>query len=1048
MAVIQPGKGRGGEPCALLVEGSPSIHRPLGQRLRDQGVVLMTVDSVQSAREVLEGRAFGVVVVDLVLADGSGLEVLDAVRASDSAAHVIVMSGSADNRDRTAAYERGANDYVVKPCLLRELASRVVAVGRWADPEVDALLTVGRLTIDLRARQVRDGRRTLDLTGKEFDLLAFLAARPGHVFSRTELLRAVWQSTPDWQQAATVTEHIRRLRAKIETDPRHPQILRTVRGSGYRLDLPATDAPDGDRGATFERGTIIHVGGRIVHADQAAGVLLGPTPEARLVGRQIFELAAPTSQRAIRERVAVSGPGSSRRTQLIDLERTDGTEVSVEVASEQTNWEGQPAEQVTLTHVPDLSARLRRLVTGVLGEVTDAVIITDLHFHLRSWNQAAERLYGWREHEVLGRHLLDVLQPLDDVDNDEALAATWENLETTGRWKGQSRHLARDGWAIDVLSSTSLIRDHSGEPILIVAVNRPAPSVTSAQEMAATDDEQIRMGLANDAFVVHYQPIVDLSDDQVVAMEALVRWDHPDRGMLTPAAFIAAAERSGAIIELGDVVFEKACAQAAEWQRAGKNLILSVNISARQLAEPSLYDRIIAVLTATGLDPHHLWLEVTETALIEDVDRANVVLHRLTELGIGITIDDFGTGWASLTYLRSFPIHALKIDRSFVAGVGWNASDTAIVRSILTLGAELGLVVVAEGIETRAQQRALQELGCTIGQGFLHGRPGPASGAPADQAGGSAPTVADSLSPPPTARSNGGGAPPVLPTLASITRVSASSLLTAPHPMPSSPGRSIAVESDMVADLLRGLLRIRSAPAAVDLLHRTIRDMGGTIVPAAEADEHALPVDVSLGEGPPAVVEVERFTVAHMQLERLLPRMVEDARQAVDLLRQTERLVDETSRDELTGLANRRALDGALSGATSGSVVMIGLDHVEDLDDQHGHAAGDVVLVSFAMVLTTHVPAQGTSCRVGSEEFALVLSNVDASGAVELVDRIRTTWSAAAPRPVTFSAGVADVDADGGMAALLAADRALHEAKALGCDRTELAAPRVDREEQ
>lgn len=601
---------------------------------------------------------------------------------------------------------------------------------RSADPETDALLAVGRLTIDLRARQVHDADQMLDLTGKEFDLLAFLAARPGHVFDRAELLRTVWQSTPEWQQPATVTEHIRRLRAKIEIEPRHPRILRTVRGSGYRLDLPGTDAPEANRVATFEPGTVIHVGGRIVHADPAACALLGPTSEADLVGRQVFELAASNSRRATRERMSLTGRASVRRTQLIDLERADGTEVPVEVASERASSEGQLAEQVTLTHVPDLSARLRRLVIGVLSEVTDAVIITDLHFHLRSWNKAAERLYGWREDEVLGRHILDVVRPSGETTDEELLAVAWEHLEDSGRWKGESRHRTRDGSPIDVRNSTSLIRDDSGEPILIVAVNRPAPAAVStaasAEEAAAIyDDDQIRTGLADDAFVVHYQPTVDLANDLVVGMEALVRWDHPDRGLLAPDAFIAAAERSGAITEIGNVVFEKACAQAAEWRRAGMDLTLSVNLSARQLAEPALYDRIVTVLASTGLDPARLSLEVTETVLIDDIDRASAVLHRLAELGISIAIDDFGTGWASLTYLRNFPIHALKIDRSFVAGVGSNANDTAIVRSILALGAELGLTVVAEGIETRAQQHALQRQGCTMGQGYLYGRPGP-----------------------------------------------------------------------------------------------------------------------------------------------------------------------------------------------------------------------------------------------------------------------------------------------------------------------------------
>ncbi|MEY2456838.1 MAG: diguanylate cyclase, partial [Acidimicrobiaceae bacterium] len=216
--------------------------------------------------------------------------------------------------------------------------------------------------------------------------------------------------------------------------------------------------------------------------------------------------------------------------------------------------------------------------------------------------------------------------------------------------------------------------------------------------------------------------------------EALVRWNHPDRGLLLPGSFIDAAERTGLIVELGRTVFHEACRQTAEWRRAGIDLGVAINLSARQLSDVALFDDISAMLTVTGLDPDALWLEVTETALVEDVSQAADVLHRLAATGIGITIDDFGTGWASLTYLKQFPVSALKIDRSFVTDIDLNPQDAAIARSILSLGEELDLVVVAEGIETVPQQQALQALGCMIGQGFLFGRPVPAAEVPIERA--------------------------------------------------------------------------------------------------------------------------------------------------------------------------------------------------------------------------------------------------------------------------------------------------------------------------
>jgi PAS domain S-box-containing protein len=367
----------------------------------------------------------------------------------------------------------------------------------------------------------------------------------------------------------------------------------------------------------------------------------------------------------------------------------------------------------------------------VFSDVSDAVIVTDPDLHVRSWNDAAERLYGWAEHEVLGRHISDIV-PFIEQDGDPGAAL--RGLEATGRWYGEGQQRARDGSLVNVRASTTMINDDAGEPALVVSVNRPAPPAAPAPSAGSDLDDEIRRGLDNDQFIVHYQPVVALLDKHLIALEALVRWNHPDRGVLAPAAFMDAAERSGMIVELGRVVLDKACRQSAEWRRSGLDLEIAVNLSTRQLAHPGLFDDITSTLAATGSRADSLWLEVTETALVEDVDQAAELLHRLSALGVRIAIDDFGTGWASLTYLKQFPVHALKIDRSFVAGVDRNPQDTAIARSILSLGRELDLVVVAEGVETVGQQSALQALGCSIGQGYLYGRPTGAATVPTQRA--------------------------------------------------------------------------------------------------------------------------------------------------------------------------------------------------------------------------------------------------------------------------------------------------------------------------
>ncbi len=725
----------------LIVDADEAVLRLVTNRLERQAVDVTPVATVAGALAELTHRTFDVAIFDLMRPDGSGLDLMRVLREGAAPTHVIIASDAAGEGDRVHALGLGADDYVVKPFSVRELTARVLAVRRRRAAATDDHMVFGSMTIDLAARQVAIDGAPVRLTAKEFDLLAFLAARPRHAFSRDELLRSVWRSASDWQQVSTVTEHVRRVRAKIEPEPHHPRMLHTVRGVGYRFDPPAgppidpaTTPPDGMD--LVEEGSVVAVDDRIVWADAAAVDLLGAVSAAELCGRGVLELIAPQSMTAVLARQRSRTSGESPGSQVVAIRRADGTDVYLEFSTAPIPWHGAPALLATVRAVADPSASLRYLVTGVLSEVSDAVIVTDPDFHVCSWNEAAARLYGWAEHEVLGRQVNDVI-PLVGDDSDGALEVATHALEQQGRWYGEPVQLTRDGSHVRVFASTTLIRDDLGEPVLIVSVNRPAvPSPTRAvvASPATQDEAEIRRGLDHDEFEVHYQPVVALDDLHVVGVEALARWNHPERGILAPAFFIDAAERSGVILELGRVVFDAACRQTAAWRRAGCNVEIAINLSTRQLAAPTLYDDVVASLVASDLDPHALWLEVTETALVEDLELAADLLHRLAALGIRVAIDDFGTGWASLTYLKQFPVHALKIDHLFVDGVDHNPQDAAIARSIISLGHELGMLVIAEGIETSAQQAALQRLGCELGQGFRFGRPTPAGEVPIERA--------------------------------------------------------------------------------------------------------------------------------------------------------------------------------------------------------------------------------------------------------------------------------------------------------------------------
>ncbi len=222
----------------LIVEDDAAICRIVREHLERRGIDSVSAGTVAGGREAIAREDFPVVILDRSLPDGSGLEVLAELRAAGSDAHVIVLTGAGSEEERVNAIEAGADDYVVKPFYSRELVARVLAVERRRRLADDTTLQIGPLEIDLNAHLVTVENLPLDLTTKEYALLVFLAANPGRTFSRSELLRAVWNSNTDWQQSATVTEHVRRLRMKIETDPRHPQMLKTVRGAGYRLDRP------------------------------------------------------------------------------------------------------------------------------------------------------------------------------------------------------------------------------------------------------------------------------------------------------------------------------------------------------------------------------------------------------------------------------------------------------------------------------------------------------------------------------------------------------------------------------------------------------------------------------------------------------------------------------------------------------------------------------------------------------------------------------------------------------------------------------------------
>jgi diguanylate cyclase (GGDEF)-like protein/PAS domain S-box-containing protein len=293
------------------------------------------------------------------------------------------------------------------------------------------------------------------------------------------------------------------------------------------------------------------------------------------------------------------------------------------------------------------------------------------------------------------------------------------------------------GFAVNAsadLTADELLRDADAAMYRAKAAGRDRVEAFTEETRAASvaalqTSSELRRGLERSEIVPYFQPIVDLEGGQVVGFEVLARWLHPERGLLVPGQFMAMAEESGLIVDLGGRILRDALSQLAHWRAVGLRFAscsLSINVATQQLIDGRFLDVVHDALGETGIDADSLWLEITETALMADTTAAGRALRDLRGLGLHLSVDDFGTGYSSLTYLKRFPVEAIKVDRSFVTGLGLEADDTSIVEAVVRLGHSLGLSVVAEGVETPLQLNRLRELGCDKGQGYLFGRPRPA----------------------------------------------------------------------------------------------------------------------------------------------------------------------------------------------------------------------------------------------------------------------------------------------------------------------------------
>lgn len=423
-------------------------------------------------------------------------------------------------------------------------------------------------------------------------------------------------------------------------------------------------------------------------------------------------------------------------------------------SAEQLRWAATHDELTRLPNRSQFTAELtERLASSPVGctavlfiDLDNFKVVNDSLGHstgdqlLRGMTQRLRAVL--RDHDMLSRFGGDEFMVLlSDYQQDESPADAAQRLR-----REIARPLTIDGVELFVtgsigiavadraeLTASDLLRDADAAMYRAKARGRDcvevfAQGVHDASVTTLRTTNELRRGLERDEVVPYYQPIVDLPTGLLMGFEVLARWRHPDRGLLGPDQFLPMAEETGLINDVGETILRASLVQLGRWREsipALADISIAVNVSGRQLLDRGFDEQVSEALAESGVPAGSLWLEITETALMADVKLASIALRELRSIGLHLSVDDFGTGYSSLTYLKRFPVEAIKVDRSFVNGLGIDAEDSTIVEAVINLGHSLGLTVVAEGVETPLQLSRLRELGCDRGQGYLFGRPRP-----------------------------------------------------------------------------------------------------------------------------------------------------------------------------------------------------------------------------------------------------------------------------------------------------------------------------------
>lgn len=670
-------------PSALIVDDEQVNLEILANILEHHDFQPHKARDGKTALRMLAEETFDLVLLDIMMPEIDGFQVLKQIRLrwTEAELPVIMVAGSSESDQIVEAFELGANDYLTKP--------------------IDVAVTMARITVQMRLKNAQTALR-------ESEERYFLAARGTN--------DGLW----DWNLQS----------GEVYYSPRWQEML----------GLEVSEPPHTDEAWL----TRVHPEDRSRVETQLGEHLAGKTPHFEA------ELRMEHTQEGFRWMLCRG----------LAVRNFDGT--AYRIAGSLTDiTEGKVAD--ALTSLPNrvlLLERLQRcmarhqqhpqercallyldldnfkLVNDSLGHNAGDQLLVSLARRLEGCVRATDSVVS-----RLGGDEFAVL--LERVDSErDAITIAQRILQSVVApfTLGNGREIytsasvgigilsARCQEPVDLLqeADTAMYEAKAkGKSCYCVFDPAMKEQVTTRLEI----EHELRHAIEQDQFLLHFQPLFHLGTDRLVGFEALIRWEHPQKGLIPPATFIPVAEETGLIVPVGDWVLHEACRQMVEWEKDHplfKQLTMSVNLSVRQLSDPQFEQNLFSILNETGLSPKQLKLEITETTILKNEAKDRLLLSRLREHGISVVMDDFGTGFSSLTQLYRLALDALKIDQSFVNNIIHCIDNRTIVRTILNMAENLHLDVVAEGIENANQKRLLYSMGCRYGQGFYFSKPLPA----------------------------------------------------------------------------------------------------------------------------------------------------------------------------------------------------------------------------------------------------------------------------------------------------------------------------------